>query len=189
MANICVVGGAGYVGLTTGACFADLGNTVVCLDLNQERVASLQRGIMPIYEPGLEEIANRNRDAGRLRFTVDYADALDSAEFAFIAVDTPPDMDGGADLDHLRDAAASIARHMRTPLIIVNKSTVPVGAGDLVANIVEANRTVDVPYWVVSNPEFLQEGMAIQGCWNPDPESSAHPTRTRPGGWPSCIKA
>ncbi len=168
MANICVVGGAGYVGLTTGACFADLGNTVVCLDLNRERVASLQRGIMPIFEPGLEEIVIRNRDAGRLRFTDDYVDALDSAEFAFIAVDTPPDLDGGADLDHLRDAAASIARHMRYPLIIVNKSTVPVGAGDLVSNIVEANRTVDVPFWVVSNPEFLREGTAIQDCWNPD---------------------
>jgi UDPglucose 6-dehydrogenase len=168
MANICVVGGAGYVGLTTGACFADLGNTVVCLDLNADRVAGLQRGVIPIFEPGLEEFVVRNRDAGRLRFTTDYADALASAEFAFIAVDTPSDVDGGADLDHLRDAAASIARHMRRPLIIVNKSTVPVGAGDLVANIVEANRTIDVPFWVVSNPEFLREGTALQDCLNPD---------------------
>src|SRR5262249_720920 len=149
MANICVVGGAGYVGLTTGACFADLGNSVVCLDLNEQRVAGLQRGIMPVYEPGLEEIVVRTRDAGRLRFTTDYVEALAAAGFAFIAVDTPSDLDGGADLDHLRDAAASIARNMRHPLIIVNKSTVPVGAGDLVANIVEANRVVDVPYWVV----------------------------------------
>jgi UDPglucose 6-dehydrogenase len=168
MANICVVGGAGYVGLTTGACFADLGNTVACLDLNADRVAGLQRGSIPIYEPGLEEIVVRNQDAGRLRFTTDYADALAAAEFAFIAVNTPSDVDGGADLDHLRDAAASIARHMHRPLIIVNKSTVPVGAGDLVANIIEANRTVDVPFWVVSNPEFLSEGTAVQDCWNPD---------------------
>lgn len=168
MANICVVGGAGHVGLTTGAYFADLGNSVVGLDLNGERVASLQRGIIPIFEPGLEEIVVRNRDAGRLRFTTDYDDALKSAEFAFIAVDTPADLDGGADLDHLRDAAASIARHMRSPLIIVNKSTVPVGAGDLVSTIVEAHRSVDVPFWVVSNPEFLREGTAVQDCWHPD---------------------
>ncbi len=168
MANICVVGGAGYVGLTTGACFADLGNTVVCLDKNRERIANLQRGIMPIFEPGLEEMVGRNRDAGRLRFTDDYADALAAAEFAFIAVDTPPDLDGGADLDRLREAASSIAQVMRQPLIIVNKSTVPVGAGDLVATIVERDRKVNVPFWVVSNPEFLREGTAIQDCLNPD---------------------
>jgi UDPglucose 6-dehydrogenase len=168
MANICVVGGAGYVGLTTGACFADLGNSVVCLDKNRDRVANLQRGIMPIFEPGLEEMVVHNRDAGRLRFTDDYPDALASVDFAFIAVDTPSDMDGGADLDRLREAAASIAAAMRRPLIIVNKSTVPVGAGDLVSNIVGHSRVVDVPFWVVSNPEFLREGTAIQDCLNPD---------------------
>ncbi len=168
MANICVIGGAGYVGLTTGACFADLGNSVVCLDVNQEKIANLRRGVLPIYEPGLEEMVVRNQDAGRLRFTDDYADALADAEFAFIAVDTPSDLDGGADLLHLREAAASIARAMRRPLIIVNKSTVPVGAGDLVAGIVAQNRTVDVPFSVVSNPEFLREGTAIQDCLNPD---------------------
>ena len=168
MANICVVGGAGYVGLTTGACFADLGNSVVCLDLNQERIANLQRGIIPIYEPGLEELVGRNKEAGRLRFTDRYDEALADAEFAFIAVDTPSDLDGGADLDRLRLAAASIARSMRNPLVIVNKSTVPVGAGDLVAEIVERNRVADVPFWVVSNPEFLREGSAIRDCLNPD---------------------
>src|SRR5437868_8635145 len=162
MGNICVVGGAGYVGLTTGACFADLGNTVVCLDLNEERITKLRRGIIPIYEPGLEELVERNQEAGRLRFTTDYDEALADAEFAFIAVDTPSDLDGGADLDRLRLAAASIARSMRRPLVIVNKSTVPVGAGDLVAEIVEHNRVADVPFWVVSNPEFLREGSAIR---------------------------
>jgi UDPglucose 6-dehydrogenase len=168
MASICVVGGAGYVGLTTGACFADLGNTVVCLDVNQERIANLRRGIMPIYEPGLEEVVVRNRDAGRLRFSDDYADALADAEFAFIAVNTPPDLDGGADLDQLRAAATSIAKHMRRPLIIVNKSTVPVGAGDLVTDIVEQNRVEAIPFSVVSNPEFLREGSALRDCLNPD---------------------
>src|SRR5579875_188725 len=168
MASICVVGGAGYVGLTTGACFADLGNTVVCLDVNQERIANLRKGIMPIYEPGLEEVVVRNRDAGRLRFSDDYADALADAEFAFIAVNTPPDLDGGADLDQLRAAATSIAKHMRRPLIIVNKSTVPVGAGDLVTDIVEQNRVEAIPFSVVSNPEFLREGSALRDCLNPD---------------------
>lgn len=168
MANICVIGGAGYVGLTTGACFADLGNSVTCLDVNEGRIANLQRGIMPIYEPGLEEIVGRNQDAKRLRFSTSYDDALANAEFAFVAVDTPPDMDGGADLDRLREAAASIARAMRGPLVIVNKSTVPVGAGDLVTDIIEHNRTANYPFWVVSNPEFLREGTAIQDCLHPD---------------------
>ena len=168
MANICVIGGAGYVGLTTGTCFADLGNSVICLDLNLAKVANLRRGILPIYEPGLEEMVSRNQDAGRLAFTDDYAEALAEAEFAFIAVDTPSDLDGGADLKHLKEAAAAVARAMRRPLIIVNKSTVPVGAGDLVADIVERNRASNIPFSVVSNPEFLQEGMAIRGCLNPD---------------------
>src|SRR5437016_5915794 len=153
MAEICIVGGAGYVGLTTGACFADLGNDVVCLDLNSERIANLRRGILPIFEPGLEEIVARNQVAGRLRFTDDYADGLAKAEFAFSAVDTPSDLDGGADLDHLRAAAASIARTMRQPLIIINKSTVPVGAGVMVADIVERNQPAPIPFQVVSNPE------------------------------------
>ncbi|HLZ09206.1 MAG TPA: UDP-glucose/GDP-mannose dehydrogenase family protein [Chloroflexota bacterium] len=168
MANICVVGGAGYVGLTTGACFADLGNTVVCLDKNADRIENLKRGIMPIFEPGLEEMVVRNYEAGRLRFTASYDDALEKSDFAFIAVDTPSDLDGGADLDRLREAATSIAQAMRRPLVIVNKSTVPVGAGDLVATIVETNRVGDVPFWVVSNPEFLREGSAIRDCLNPD---------------------
>lgn len=168
MANICIIGGAGYVGLTTGTCFADLGNSVVCLDVNREKVAGLQRGELPIFEPGLEEMVARNQDAGRLRFTAEYDDALRDAEFAFIAVDTPPGFDGGADLNHLREAAAQVARAMHQPLVIVNKSTIPVGAGDLVAGIIAANRTSDVPFSVVSNPEFLREGTAVHDCLNPD---------------------
>ncbi|HEX5414385.1 MAG TPA: UDP-glucose/GDP-mannose dehydrogenase family protein [Chloroflexota bacterium] len=168
MANICVIGGAGYVGLTTGACFADLGNTVVGLDINHERVAQLQKGILPIYEPGLEELVQRNLAAGRLRFSADYADALGDAEFAFITVDTPSSIDGGADLNSLRSAAEQIARTMRRSLIIVNKSTVPVGAGDLVTTLVEQHRERDVEFRVVSNPEFLQEGLAVHGCLHPD---------------------
>ncbi|HUX87198.1 MAG TPA: UDP-glucose/GDP-mannose dehydrogenase family protein, partial [Chloroflexota bacterium] len=168
MANICIVGGGGYVGLTTGACFADLGNSVVCLDVNREKVANLQAGLLPIYEPGLEEIVVRNRDAGRLRFTTSYEDALAEAEFAFITVDTPPDPDGSADLLHLRQASLAIARAMHQPLIIVNKSTVPVGAGDLVTEIVSHNRTVLAPFSVVSNPEFLREGSALHDCLHPD---------------------
>ncbi|HLG50965.1 MAG TPA: UDP-glucose/GDP-mannose dehydrogenase family protein [Chloroflexota bacterium] len=167
MANICIVG-TGYVGLTTGACFADLGNRVICLDIDREKIANLKRGILPIYEPGLEEMVSRNREAGRLFFTDSYDEGLAEAEFAFIAVDTPPDLDGGADLLHLREAAASIARAMRRPLIVVNKSTVPVGAGDLVADIIARQRVVDVPFSVVSNPEFLREGTAIHDCLNPD---------------------
>lgn len=168
MANICVIGGAGYVGLTTGTCFAELGNAVACLDVNQEKVAGLRRGALPIYEPGLAEMVARNQDAGRLRFTADYAEALAEAEFAFIAVDTPSDLDGGADLRHLKEAAAAVARAMRRPLVIVNKSTVPVGAGDLVAGIVARNRAPDIPFSVVANPEFLREGTAIHDCLNPD---------------------
>lgn len=168
MANICIIGGAGYVGLTTGACFADLGNTVVCLDVNREKIENLRRGILPIYEPGLEEMVVRNQDAGRLCFTDDYPEALADAEFAFIAVNTPSDLDGGADLAYLREAAANVAKAMRRPLIIVNKSTVPVGAGDLVAEIVSKNRRADIPFSVVSNPEFLREGTAVQDCLKPD---------------------
>jgi len=168
MANICVIGGAGYVGLTTGACFADLGNSVIGLDINQERVAQLQKGILPIYEPGLEELVQRNMAAGRLRFSSDYQDALGDAEFAFITVDTPSSIDGGADLNSLRSAAEQIARAMRRPLIIVNKSTVPVGAGDLVTMLVDQHRDGDVDFHVVSNPEFLREGSAVHDCLHPD---------------------
>jgi UDPglucose 6-dehydrogenase len=166
MKNICVVG-VGYVGLVTGACFADLGNRVTALDINAERIANLQKGILPIYEPGLEEMVKRNVAAGRLHFTTDYAEALQAAEFAFIAVGTPEGVDGEADLQYVRAAAESIAEQMTTPLIIVNKSTVPVGTGDWVADMVRAKQPQPVPFSVVSCPEFLREGSALTDFMNP----------------------
>jgi UDPglucose 6-dehydrogenase len=153
--------GVGYVGLVTGVCFADLGNRVVALDIDAERVAGLQRGQLPIYEPGLEEVVHRNVAAQRLHFTTEYADALRQAEFVFIAVGTPAGVDGEADLKHVRAVAEKIGRTMDHPLILVNKSTVPVGTGDWVADIVRAHQPQPIPFWVVSCPEFLREGSAI----------------------------
>src|SRR5437762_2306644 len=167
MKRICVIG-AGYVGLTTGACFADLGNDVVLLDIDQKRIQNLENGLMPIYEPGLEEVVKRNVKVGRLQFTTSYAEALADAEFAFIAVNTPSRADGGADMQHVRSAAISIAQNLAQPLIIINKSTVPVGAGDFVSDIINNYRRSDVYVAVVSNPEFLREGSAIFDFQNPD---------------------
>ena len=167
MKNIAVIG-VGYVGLVSGACFADLGNRVTCLDINAERIANLEKNIMPIYEPGLEELVERNVKAGRLLFTTSYPDALKDADFVFIAVGTPSDVDGQADLRYVRMAAESIADTMDHPLIVVNKSTVPVGTGDWVAEIIH-NRRPDAPdFAVVSCPEFLREGSAISDFMNPD---------------------
>ncbi|MGQ9569046.1 MAG: UDP-glucose dehydrogenase family protein [Anaerolineae bacterium] len=167
MRNICVIG-AGYVGLATSACFADLGNRVVTLDIDEGKIAKLQQGVMPIYEPGLEEMVRRNMAAGRLRFTTSYREALADAEFAFIAVGTPSGVDGEADLRHVRAAVESIADVMDHRIIIVNKSTVPVGTGDWVAEIIRKRRGEDADFAVVSNPEFLREGAAIHDFMNPD---------------------
>lgn len=167
MKSICVIG-AGYVGLVTGTCFADLGNQVVVLDIDSSKIERLQNGIMPIYEPGLEELVRRNAERGRLRFTTSYEDALAEAEFVFIAVDTPSGHEGEADLKSVRAAASAIAATMDHPLIIVNKSTVPIGTGDWVADIVERHRRDGIEFWVVSNPEFLREGSAVQDFLNPD---------------------
>ena len=166
MKQICVVG-VGYVGLVTGACFADLGNRVVALDVNEERIENLNKGIMPIYEPGLEELVERNVKAGRLTFTTSYKEAVDGTEFAFIAVGTPSGVNGEADLQYVAAAATSIAKNMTGPLIIVNKSTVPVGTGDWVADIVKGAQPEPVDFWVVSCPEFLREGSAILDFMNP----------------------
>ncbi|HLF36928.1 MAG TPA: UDP-glucose/GDP-mannose dehydrogenase family protein, partial [Anaerolineales bacterium] len=166
MKNLTVVG-VGHVGLVTGACFADLGNRVVALDTDQERIAGLQRGQLPIYEPGLEELVGRNLAAGRLRFTTSYSEAVAESEFVFIAVGTPGGAEGEADLKHIRQAAESIAQEMIAPLIIVNKSTVPVGTGDWLADIVRSNQRVSIPFSVVSNPEFLREGAAITDFMHP----------------------
>ncbi len=168
MSDICVIG-TGYVGLITGVCFADLGNRVHCLDINFERISKLQNNIMPIYEPGLEEIVERNVKAGRLFFTTDYSEALKDAEFAFIAVGTPSGVDGEADLQYVRDAAENIAEAVEHAILVVNKSTVPVGTGDWVSEIITKKRGgKKLEFSVVSNPEFLREGSAINDFMNPD---------------------
>jgi len=166
MKQLCVVG-VGYVGLVTAAVFADLGNRVIGLDINEEKIEGLKKGTLPIYEPGLEEFVKRNVRAGRLSFTTSYAKALDKTEFVFIAVGTPSGVDGEADLRHVAAAARSIAEYMESPLIIINKSTVPVGTGDWVADIVRQHQPKPIPFWVVSCPEFLREGSAISDCLQP----------------------
>ncbi|MEZ4719808.1 MAG: UDP-glucose/GDP-mannose dehydrogenase family protein [Caldilineaceae bacterium] len=162
------VAGTGYVGLSTGTCFADMGNKVTCIDINEEKIAMLLRGEVPIYEPGLSELITRNVKAGRLNFTTSYEEALEDAEFIFICVGTPSGVDGEADLQYVRMAAESVANVMKSPLIIINKSTVPVGTGDWVADIVNRSRTEPVEFAVVSCPEFTREGSAIYDFMNPD---------------------
>ncbi len=170
MSNICVIG-TGYVGLVTGTCFADLGNEVTCLDIDEWKIAALNRGESPIYEPGLEEMVKRNYEAGRLRFTTSYAEAVPEAEFVFIAVGTPQGSNGGADLSFVETAASTIAKHLKGDTVIINKSTVPIGTGDWVAGIVERNlngNRSSATFAVVSNPEFLREGSALYDFLNPD---------------------
>jgi len=162
------VAGTGYVGLTTGTCFADLGNRVICIDINQEKIEMLRNGQTPIYEPGLSEMILRNVKAGRLSFTTDYTEAVKEAEFVFICVGTPSGVDGEADLRYVRMAAESIAQTMPHPLIVVNKSTVPVGTGDWVADIITRSQPKPIDFDVVSCPEFMREGSAIHDFMNPD---------------------
>ena len=166
MKQICVVG-VGYVGLVTAACFADLGNRVIALDVNEEKVKGLQKGIMPIFEPGLKEIVERNVNSKRLTFSTSYPEALKGTEFAFIGVGTPSGVDGEADLQYVEASARAIAENMSAPLIIINKSTVPVGTGDWVADIVQKHQPHSIPFWVVSCPEFLREGSAIADFMQP----------------------
>lgn len=167
MKNIAVVG-VGYVGIVTGACFSDLGNKVVALDIAEDKIKKLEQGIMPIYEPGLAEVIARNVKAGRLSFTTSYEEALTDAEFVFICVGTPSGVDGEADLKYVASAAESIAKTMKHELIIINKSTVPVGTGDWVAGIVQDSQPEPIPFAVVSCPEFLREGSALADFMNPD---------------------
>jgi UDPglucose 6-dehydrogenase len=166
MKQICVVG-VGYVGLVTAACFSDLGNRVIALDIVKEKIKGLKQGVMPIYEPGLKEMVDRNVKAGRLSFTDSYEEALKGTEFAFIAVGTPSGVDGEADLRYVASASQTIAEKMTAPLIIINKSTVPVGTGDWVADIVTKHQTKPIPFSVVSCPEFLREGSAISDFMQP----------------------
>src|SRR5690606_54165 len=167
MKNITVIG-VGYVGLVTGTCFADLGNRVVALDISEDKINNLQAGVMPIYEPGLKEVVDRNVEAGRLCFTTDYAEALKDAEFVFICVGTPSGVDGEADLQYVRQSAEMVAAVMDHEMILVNKSTVPVGTGDWVAEIVRKAQPRPIPFSVVSCPEFLREGSALVDFMNPD---------------------
>jgi UDPglucose 6-dehydrogenase len=165
--NIAVVG-TGYVGLVTGAVFADLGNDVVCVDNDARKIEGLREGRMPIYEPGLEELVERNVKDGRLSFTTDLADAVRRSDIVFIAVGTPAKASGESDLSAVEEVAHGIARSLDRYKVIVNKSTVPVGTGDLVRDIIAKNRRQPVDFDVVSNPEFLREGSAIEDTLRPE---------------------
>ena len=163
--------GTGYVGLVTGTCLAEVGHDVVCVDIDQAKVDGLNRGVIPIYEPGLEPMVKANHAASRLAFTTDAASAIAHGQVVFIAVGTPPDEDGSADLQYVLAVARTIGRHLQVPTVVVNKSTVPVGTADKVrAAIGEelAARGVEIAFDVVSNPEFLKEGDAVQDCLRPD---------------------
>jgi len=163
--------GTGYVGLVSGACFADVGNTVLCLDVDTRKIGMLKDGVIPIHEPGLDNMVQRNAAAGRLLFSSDYDDAVNHADIIFLAVGTPPDEDGSADLTHILSAARSIGQRLTRPAIIVDKSTVPVGTAEKVKNAIAgelAKRGADVAFHVVSNPEFLKEGAAIDDFMKPD---------------------
>jgi UDPglucose 6-dehydrogenase len=163
--------GTGYVGLVSGACFAEVGNDVVCYDVDARKIAVLDRGEVPIHEPGLPELVARNRAAGRLRFATDPAESVAHGAVQFIAVGTPPDEDGSADLRHVVAAARTIGRHMTAPRLVVDKSTVPVGTADAVGKAIGeelAARGAAIPYTVVSNPEFLKEGAAVEDFMRPD---------------------
>src|SRR5512134_268339 len=163
--NVTVIG-TGYVGLVTGACLADAGNTVFCLDVNEERIRSLNAGRVPIFEPGLEPIVKRNREAGRLSFSTDVAASVAHGELQLIAVNTPPGEDGSADLQHVLAAARAIARHMKSWKLVITKSTVPVGTADKIRELLKAE--TKIPFAVVSNPEFLKEGAAVDDFMRPD---------------------
>ncbi len=165
--NICVVG-TGYVGLVTGAVFADLGNDVVCVDNDHKKIEALRVGQMPIYEPGLEEMVIRNKDDSRLTFTTDLPTAVRQSDVIFIAVGTPPKETGETDLSHVEAVAAQIGRSMERYKVVVNKSTVPVGTGEFLREVITRHQTRPMDFDVVSNPEFLREGSAIEDTLRPD---------------------
>ncbi len=160
--------GAGYVGLVTATCFAELGNRVYCYDSDQKKIETLQRGQVPIFEPGLAEMVARNMKSGRLLFSKDPREVVTASDIVFIAVGTPMADGGHADLTDVRAAAMTIAKHLNAKKIIVNKSTVPVQTGDLVATLIDEYRSGQHPVAVVSNPEFVREGSAISDFMNPD---------------------
>ncbi|TQV80230.1 UDP-glucose dehydrogenase family protein [Aliikangiella coralliicola] len=163
--------GIGYVGLVQGAVLASVGHDVVCVDVDEEKVKNLEKGIIPIYEPGLTSLVEDNYQSGRLKFTTDSKFAVGHGDFQFIAVGTPPDEDGSADLKYVLAVAETIAKNMQTPKIIINKSTVPVGTADKVSEKIKtvlAERGEVIDFDVVSNPEFLKEGAAVNDCLKPD---------------------
>ena len=165
--RICLVG-TGYVGLVTGACFADLGHDVTCVDVVAEKVEKLRGGQIPIHEPGLDEVVQRGLEAGRLRFTTDLGEGVRGAQFVFICVPTPPAEDGSADLSHVEQAAVDIAGHIGDYKIIVNKSTVPIGSSNVVERIIRQRIPAQIEFDVASNPEFLREGSAVFDFMHPD---------------------
>src|SRR5438045_233436 len=159
--------GTGYVGLVTGAGLADFGNDVVCVDIDEKKIAALQNGAIPIYEPGLDHLVSKNVEERRLRFTTDLAESIRASRAIFIAVGTPPKPDGSADLRYVEEVARSIAQHMDGPKLIITKSTVPIGTGKLIDGIIR-DRGNGHTASVVSNPEFLREGSAIEDFMRPD---------------------
>ena len=168
--NIAVVG-TGYVGLVSGTCFAEMGVNVTCVDVNEKKITRLLQGQIPIYEPGLEEMVLRNHREGRLNFTTDIATCLDNVDVVFSAVGTPPDEDGSADLTYVLEVARTVGRNMKKYLILVTKSTVPVGTAKKVKAAIQEEldkRRVEIEFDVASNPEFLKEGAAIKDFMSPD---------------------
>ncbi|WP_304246051.1 UDP-glucose/GDP-mannose dehydrogenase family protein [Parabacteroides gordonii] len=163
--------GTGYVGLVTGTCFAEMGTEVFCVDVNTEKIENLKKGIIPIYEPGLEDLVHRNQQAGRLHFTTDLTECLDEVEVLFSAVGTPPDEDGSADLKYVLEVARTVGRHIKKHILVVTKSTVPVGTAKKVRQAIQDEldkRGAQIEFDVASNPEFLKEGAAISDFMSPD---------------------
>jgi UDPglucose 6-dehydrogenase len=165
--HIAVIG-SGYVGLVTGACFAEFGVDVACVDVDADKIAQLNRGQVPIYEPGLEQLIQKNLQAARLRFTTDLHSAVEPASVVFLAVGTPPNSDGSADLSFVNRAAIGVAKNIRSYKVVAMKSTVPVGTGKRLTELIKKNLPAPVPFSVVSNPEFLREGAAISDFMRPD---------------------
>lgn len=162
--NIAIVG-TGYVGLVSGTCFAEMGVNVTCVDVNNEKIEKLKKGEIPIYEPGLEEMVLRNHREGRLKFTTDITTCLDDVELVFSAVGTPPDEDGSADLTYVLEVARTVGRNMNKYLVLVTKSTVPVGTAQKVRAVIQEEldkRGVQIPFDVASNPEFLKEEQLLK---------------------------
>ncbi|WP_368242201.1 nucleotide sugar dehydrogenase, partial [Butyricimonas virosa] len=166
-----VIVGTGYVGLVSGTCFSEMGVDVTCVDVDRKKIDKLRQGIIPIYEPGLEELVSKNVNAGRLHFTTDLREILDEVEVVFSAVGTPPDEDGSADLKYVLEVARSVGQNMKKYLVIVTKSTVPVGTALKVKNAIQEEldrRGVNIEFDVASNPEFLKEGAAVHDFMSPD---------------------